>query len=711
MANDTATHAEEQDASESEVATPTDAPFLSVFDVPVRTSKSTPASDDLTFDPAELYDSFTKQAEEERAEHERNEAEIAALLARRTTLIEEQAGTLDALAALGLTLDSASSLPHLIELMSGEQERLLPVLRALQEEGEALEQERADLSHRIKELEQFESKLIAEREQTIERFGGGERGVTRFKELEEKTRRTLEGNRDQRAESEERYESWRLSLIDAASPVSARLDRTLAPGELTSKSIDELMGQFGDYLMSQRTLNDQARTLVEQHQQAQQAIDEILADERIPARIAELEGAIEREQNQFADVVADLVLDRTSDLPVETLARLLASAFFAAESQSLDNQLSLPERAEQATALGKSLRATFTKIANQTKVDLKKLFEHLKTQRTQSNHLPAASRGYNDVLMFASLLGITGTPGKALEPFLIEAKALHSEPEDVQRYVRERVEPFLPLFAIVQAALDLASTDGTQQTFPSWTSAAAQSLRITNTNVDLTAHREYQQAKSQLTESIEAYMDKQRELAHEAADQARNQMDDLAGTHDGLVRGAGESQRALEEAQAALTITTDGLDQARELAEITERYTRLGPIKVGGAAKRLQDEIDRSAKLLLLKLTDLRRAGELVQVDLGRFEVSNPPDLVEKLTKLSSALEALVKARRQERDQAALSLRELVHIFDDIILSDSTLDRSINSPWLSKEESKSLFDQYRELEERYRATITEYGLR
>ena len=437
---------------------PTNEPFLSVFDVPVKTTRTARPGEALEFDPSQLYDSFAQQADEERAAYEQNEAEIAELLVRRAKLLEQQATLLDELAELNTTLDQARGLPQLIETMLSEQTALAPQFQELRHTGESLENERDTLAARITELEQFAKKIERERAETITRFGGGEKGEQRFVELEEKTRQSIELNRQELADTEERYESWRLAVTEAAGPLVGRLNRPLEHPTLMSQTLAELEAAFQRYIETQQTLNNKTSIIVEKHKTFQQAIDEILADERIPTRIAELEAAIEREREQFMHTVSELVLDQNTSGPVVALVRELANTFFVTESQTLAQTESLLDRAEQATALGKSLRATFTKIVEQTNVDLKQLFEHLKHQREKdtNNQLPNASRGYNDILFFASVLGTTGTSGKVFEPFAIEARALKES--SVDTYVRRRATVFLPVFSVVQAALDLADT-------------------------------------------------------------------------------------------------------------------------------------------------------------------------------------------------------------------------------------------------------------
>ena len=237
------------------------------------------------------------------------------------------------------------------------------------------------------------------------------------------------------------------------------------------------------------------------------------------------------------------------------------------------------------------------------------------------------------------------------------------------------------------------------------------SLRSIDSSVDLTHQHTYVRAQQVLSQEIAAHTSAQEQAAVTAANTAAERLEELRITHDQCLQVMNETQRGLEEAQAALTITTDGLDQARELATLAAQYAHLGPIKVGGSVKRLQDDIDRAAKLLLLKLSDLRQAGELVKIDLGRFDVNQPDGLVTKLVEVSEALEELARSRRATRDHAKANMGELVQIFDTVILSDASLDQAVNSPWLPKERATALFEQYRELEELYRATINEHRLR
>ncbi len=718
----------------SETTVPTadesDAPFLSVFDTPPLTGPEPavvpeaaeapmPAepADGTPFDPRELVAEFRAKAAAEREEQERIERELQAKLVELTRLRRAHRDHAEALSALALTETEARHFPERLARLRSLITGMEPLVPELKERGFALETQTARTEQTAGELEQFLADLATQRDAMVAEFGGGELGTQRFGEVELRTQRAIEREQAARTRTDELYGAWKRDVLGIIQEPAKEVGLSVDPETLQSSELELLADRIRTKYQDLEALGGKAATVIDQLDRTGSEIDTLLADRRITDRLTAEETAVDAARNTVADCVVALhgITERT---PTELLLRRAAGTFF---DIALDQVLASGERTQTAgttaTGLAKSLTGALQKMTQQPAVDLVRLAAHMKAQlalqQTKKPALTPAIRGYNDLLSFALLVGLAGDPKQALEPFRIEHAQLGGTPEQAGRYLTSRTEPFLGVYQLLLAAREARERVRnlhSPEPWPAWLALSCEAVA----GVVPAGTLEQARAKDligELAAALGKHIAGQQKQADQAVAQARQRLAELARTQLDLTRDYEESQADVKAALAALALVDDAMELVNELERLAGQQQGFGLLPLARGNPRQHEEIERRSKLLLLKLPDLRRAAELVSLDLGQVDVTDPGKLKPQFDAFKRQLEQLVSQQRLEQERRHTALGTLVGLFDQVILGDKSFDQAIRSSWLTKDASEELYAQYRNVEQTFRQAIQTYGLR
>jgi hypothetical protein len=211
--------------------------------------------------------------------------------------------------------------------------------------------------------------------------------------------------------------------------------------------------------------------------------------------------------------------------------------------------------------------------------------------------------------------------------------------------------------------------------------------------------------------SLSKYISSQQKHAEQDVAQARGRLTELTRTHRDLTASYEHSQTNLKESLSALALVDDAMELVTELERFASQQPHFGLLPLARGNMKNHEEIEQRSKLLLLKLPELRRAAELITLDLGQVDVTDPSKLKPQFDSFKSKLEQLVQEQRNEQAKQLEALGSLVGLFDEVILGDKTFDQIMRSPWLPKALGEELFARYRTVEQSYRQTIQTHNLR
>ena len=703
--------------------TKTDAPFLSVFDTPpeIATDTSSPSqTDTLTpFDPNALVAQFKATATAERKEQERIEQEIKAKLLELNQLRRQQQDQYDELTALALDEQRARQLPRQLELLNAHTQALRTQLPATLDQGQQLEDQRTQLTETIKQLDRFIQDTATQHEQMVAEFGGGEIGEKRYLEVEQRTKQALEMHTRTLDQVRGQYEQWQQETLASFAETTQELKITVRQEAVTVRSITTLDADIEVKHQALKTLGEQAGTIINRLDIIDQAIDQLLTDTRIAERLAAEEQTIADAYTAFIDSIVHLHKSSERE-PSTVLLQKLSRAFFdiALHQQSNEEQRA-QTTAATATALSKSLTTTIHKMKQQPVIDFVRLAAHLKAQvalqETKRPTLTQATKGYNDLLVFGLMTGLIGNPRQTFEPYAIEHSALGGQASQAQQYLTQRLSQFKPLLAILHAAQhaqEQTRVGQTQPTWPTWVPEASQALQQAKLDglIDQT-DQAYKTLVGEFSTLLSSHATVQKQHAEQEATRIRLRLEELDQTHQDLVGRYERSQEQLKEGLSALSLVDDALELVNELEKLVGQQQRFGLLPLARGNMNQHEEIEQRSKLLLLKLPELRRAAELVSLDLGQVDVTDPSKLKPQFVAFKARLEQTVQQARTEQTTHFDALRSLVELFDQVILGDKDFDLVIRSQWLSKELGEELFAQYRAIEQHYRQTIQTHNLR
>ncbi len=706
-----------------------DAPFVAVFDTPPADELpatpepvSTPLADEPAgspFDPQQLVAEFKAKAAAEREEQERIERELQAKLVELTQVRRAQREHMQALAALEVTETEARHFPERLARLTTLIATLEPLLPALKDRGYALEQQAARTDQAISQLDQFLADLAAQQEAMVAEFGGGQLGQQRFDEVEQRTKRAGDQEQTTRTRTQELYHAWKRDVADTLQEAAKEVGLSFDPDALQSSELDLLADGIRTKNQALQALGANASAVIEQLDAVQRHIDTLLADQRITDRLNAEELAIDAAHAAFADCVVSLH-GLTDKSPTEALLRRAADAFFdAAFDQVLTSDQRPQTAGATATGLSKSLTGALQKMKQQPAVDLVRLAAHIKAQlamqQAKKPALTQAIRGYNDLLSFALLTGLAGDAKQAFEPLRIEHAQLGGTPEQAQRYVIQRAEPFVrvhELFLAAREARERVRNLQSPEPWPAWLATCCEAIMAAGlASAERTASNQYKELVGELSGLLSKHIGSQQKHAEQDAAQARQRLNELARTHLELTKEYEQSQTDLKDGLAALALVDDSMELVNDLDRLVGQQQGFGLLPLARGNPKQHEEIEQRSKLLLLKLPDLRRAAELVSLDLGQVDVTDPNKLKPQFQSFKLQLEQLVSQQRLEQTRRLEALRTLVDLFDQVILGDQAFDQAIRSPWLTKQASEELYGQYRTIEQNFRQAIQTYNLR
>ncbi|MCA9388535.1 hypothetical protein KC644_02110 [Candidatus Berkelbacteria bacterium] len=675
--------------------------FLSIFDVPIKKNTSStqvPVNEDLkNFDPSNLFDEFSNLAEQERIEHEKNEAEIAEKLSSYSSFSDEIEEQRQNLIDINLSEKDARALPDLIQNLYQTRDDLTEQLTSLENQGRQLEEKNSTLGAKITDLKKFLEGFRRQKEENIKKFGGQEKGEKRFLELESKTEQAVRQNQRQAADNLTEYQAWKIEATEALAPILKNLKIAREGDKLTADEVLELKNDFEVFLKNKEELNNRTAPIIEKINEKQALIEDLMKDERIPARISKFEKLIVKRQQEFVNSVLEIVKAKTK--PEETLLEQTIQAFYKIELAKL-NQINSPEKkADSAATLAQSLIKTLGKIANQSNINLDELYSHLKNLN-QNGTLPPSSKGYNDVLFLAYCLGITGHPERASQPFATEAKALLDNPKEAELYTDKRLKAFKPVLATLKAGFDLNNSQPTDQPriFGIWLGKLEPLLAPIP---DLENDPAYSQNHKQLSAAIREFVTSHRQIAHDQARQIELKLKGLLKRlEQTLSSQTGSGAKLIKLDSYALTVE-QAQEFSTEVTKLSQEYSSLGPIKLGNNAKKLQDEVDRFSKLLLLKVPELRKAAEIVNFDLGRIDVGAPDTINPKLEQLATTLKEKRIEAKEKQASLTQNITDLKAQVKEEILNNQEIETVINSTWLDKSYTSDLISLYAQVEEEF----------
>lgn len=705
------------------------APFISVFDTPpddtptppvTPTPQDPPSTDTPTmFDPQQLVAEFKAKATAEREEQERIERELQAKLVELTQLKRLQREQYDQLAALDTAETDARQFPERLSRLATMVDRLEPATAGLKERGFSYEQQQQRHEQTISELEQFLRDTTAARDTMVAEFGGGEIGEQRYLEVEQRTQRALEQQQTTLTRTQELYQAWKREVIEAFQEPAKEVGMVVDAGSLQSSELDLLADGLATRRKSLEELGGKTASIITALDSVGHQIDKLLADKRIDERLAAEEIAITAAHQSFTDCV--LLLHGIAERePTELLLKRLANTFFDIVFESVMTSEQRPQTASTtATALSKSLTSALQKMKQQPTIDFVRLTAHIKAQlamqQTKRPALLQATRGYNDLLSFSLLIGLIGSPRQAFEPFAIEHAALGGQADQLQSYMTQRLAPFHKLFELITAAHDARERVANLQSpepWPSWLKDAIETFKTSGIDKHIDQSTgEYKELVAELASALSKYIAGQQKHAEQDVAQARQRLLELAGTHRDLTSNYEHSQTNLKESLSALSLVDDSMELVNELERLIGQQRQFGLLPLARGNNKNHEEVEQRSKLLLLKLPDLRRAAELISLDLGQVDVTDPSKLKPQFDSFKAKLEQLVQEQRNEQAKQLEALGSLVELFDQVILGDKTFDQSMRSPWLPKALGEELFAQYRTVEQSYRQTIQNYNLR
>lgn len=696
------------------------APFLSVFDTPLADTPADPPAPnplETPFDPEALVAEFRATAAAERKEQERIEQEIKGKLLELTQLKRQQQEHHASLAALSLDESTARQLPRRLTLLNELTRAFATQLPNLSEQGQHLEEQRAAISDQIKQLDRFLKDTNGRREAMIADFGGGQLGEQRFAEVEQRTRQALEQRGVELERIKQAYDQWQHTTLTNVQELLTELSLTARQDTLTVRTLATLATDIEQKYEALQSLGEQAHGIIDRLDVIDHAVDQLLADQRVAERLHAEEQAIADAHTSFVEAVvkAHKIDDRE---PTAVLLQKLARAFFQqALSQQGSERRDTP--AGTATSISKSLVSTLGKMRQQPTIDFVRLAAHLKAQvALQEGATPSltpATLGYNDLLVFGLMTGLIGNARQAFEPFAIEHTALGGQPATANEYLATRLIPFQPLIAILRAAhqahLDTRAVKQ-QPAWPTWVADVVQLVEQSKVGTIANAtDAGFKSALAEFATLLSSHASTQQAHAQQEANRIRLRLEELDQTQRNLTERYEHSQEQLKQHLSALSLVDDALELVQDLEQLIGQQQRFGLLPLARGNMKQHEEVEQRSKLLLLKLPDLRRAAELVSLDLGQVDVTDPAKLKPQFLAFKARIAQNVEQARAEQATTHESLRSLVELFDQVILGDKDFDLVIRSQWLPKEVSEQLFAQYRTVEQRYRQTIQTHNLR
>lgn len=489
----------------------------------------------------------------------------------------------------------------------------------------------------------------------------------------------------------------KIEAIEALAPILKNLKIAREGDKLSSQSLVELKNDFEIFIRHKQELNERTAPIIDKINEKQALIEDLLQDKRIPERIKKFETEVAKHRSEFVKSIIEVFKPKSQ--PESTLVEEISKAFYQVELARLKQANSPDKKAESAANLAQSLTRTLNKIHHQANIDLDQLHKHL-SNLNQQGTLPPSSKGYNDVLFLAYCLGITGQPAKALETLRTEARAIHTEPKQAELYTDQRLSDFYPVLTAVQAGLDLVNSQpaGQPKIFGNW----LKQLEPVLAGLPIkSANPEYSRIHKDLSAAIREFVTYNKQDAQDQARQIelklKGLLKSLAKTLDDQVAN---NSKLIKLDSYALTIE-QAQEFSSEVAKLSHEYNSLGPIKLGNSAKKLQEEIDRFSKLLLLKVPDLRKAAEIVNFDLGRIDVGAPDTIQPKLESLAETLKG---KRLEAKENQAEHIRQLADLKDQVksdILNNQEIEAAINSSWLDGSYNSELINLYAQVEEEF----------
>ena len=700
--------------------TDTSAPFLSVFETPPASSTQPEDSTSTQpFNPQDLVAEFKAKAAAEREEQERVEREIQGKLIELAKLKRSQREQYEQLSILEVTEEAARHFPDRLIRLEGAIQTLGSHIPTLKERGIELEHHQQELTQTIQQLERFLSDTARERDAMITEFGGGNLGEDRYREVEQRTQRALEQHTESLTKTREQYEHWKRETADTYQEAATELEVRLTVDTLQSSDLDDIAAQIGVRHETLRALGNKTTTITQSLDVLDQQIAQLLDDKRITERLTAEESEIAAAHTAFAECVITLHGAQEGELPAILIHRLADSFFDIVYEQIAGSSQRSQTAGNTATSLSKSLITTLQKMKQQPAIDFIRLAAHVKAQlalqQSERPTLTQSTKGYNDLLCFGLMIGLIGNSRQAFEPFAIEHTALGGQSDQLKKYLEQRVTPFHPIARTILAAQEArgrSQQEQTQELWPTWIKACADMLHTTtvDTAIDHSAN-DYKTLVSDLSSVLNNYVTTKRKHAEQEVSRAQQRLIELADTQQSLVSEYDLSQNTLKESLAALSLLDDSLELTSELEKLVGQQPHFGLLPLARGNQKQREEIEQRSKLLLLKLPDLRRAAELVTLDLGQVDVTDPAKLKPQFTAFKLRLEERINQQRETQAKLLARLGTLVELFDQVILGDKEFDSTISSPWLPKEVSEQLFSQYRSVEQGYRQTIQTYGLR
>ena len=637
------------------------APFISVFDTPpdedpiptplVETEEFTQTNTSASFDPQQLVAEFKARATAEREEQERVERELQAKLIELTQLKRLQREQYSQLTTLDVTEADARQFPERLTRLTTLVERLEPTITGLKEQGFSLEQQQLRHEQAIAQLEQFLSDTTAGRETMIAEFGGGEVGEQRYLEVEQRTQRALEQQQTTLTRTQELYQAWKREVIEAFQEPAKEVGLHVDASALQSSELDLLADGLATRQRSLQELGSKTANTITALDSIGHQIDQLLSDKRIHERLTAEEAGITAAHQSFADCV--LLLHGIGERePTELLLRRLSDTFFDIVFDSvMSNEQRSQTASTTAAGLSKSLTSALQKMKQQPAIDFVRLAAHIKAQlamqQTKRPALLPATKGYNDLLSFALLIGLVGSPRQAFEPFAIEHTALGGQNAQLPQYLAQRLVPFQQLFELLLAAHDARERVASLQSpepWPTWLKDGIETLKAAG--VDKQTDRSlnnYKELVGELAATLNKYITGQQKIAEQDVAQAKGRLAELAATHRDLVGNYEHGQSNLKESLSALALVDDAMELVSELDRFFGQQPHFGLLPLARGNSKNHEEIEQRSKLLLLKLPELRRAAELISLDLGQVDVTDPTKLKPQFESFKAKLEQLVQ--------------------------------------------------------------------